>query len=144
MSNFVSHPGTIRLLLQTFKNGAPANVNTKDLFAGKKVALFAVPGAFTPTCSQVHLCVYSIGSCLFATSLNIFFDAINLGSTSPTQQHLPGFIKKANDFKTKGIDEIMCLAVNDAFVMDAWAKDQGVQDQVLKRLYATSSQIYRA
>lgn len=62
---------------------------TNDLFAGKKVILFAVPGAFTPTCSEAHL---------------------------------PGYVVNADKFKAKGIDRIICLAVNDAFVMDAWGK----------------------
>ncbi len=69
----------------------------KDLFAGKKVVLFAVPGAFTPTCSL---------------------------------KHLPGFIEKAAEIR-KGIDSIICLAVNDAFVMDAWAKERGAGDAVI-------------
>lgn len=84
--------------LSMMKDGAPKNISTKDFFAGKKVALFAVPGAFTPTCSQ---------------------------------SHLPGFIKKAQDFKTEGIDEIVCLATNDVFVMDAWGRDQGVEEKIL-------------
>lgn len=46
------------------------------------------------------------------------------------QQHLPGFVAKAGEFKTKGIDEIVCLSVNDAFVMDCWGKDQGVEGKV--------------
>jgi len=67
----------------------PQQVDSKDYFAGKKVALFSVPGAFTPTCSA---------------------------------RHLPGFVDKADDLKAKGIDEIACTAVNDAFVMGAWGK----------------------
>jgi len=67
----------------------PEAVQTGDYFAGRKVALFAVPGAFTPTCSA---------------------------------KHLPGFIAKADELKAKGIDEIACTAVNDAFVMGAWSK----------------------
>ena len=75
---------------------------TKDMkadeyFAGKKVVLFAVPGAFTPTCSA---------------------------------QHLPGFIEHAEAFKKKGVQEIACLSVNDAFVMGAWAKDRSAGSKV--------------
>ena len=72
----------------------PEQVQTGDFFAGKKVALFAVPGAFTPTCSA---------------------------------KHLPGFVEKAAELKAKGVDEIACTSVNDAFVMGAWkdANDAG-------------------
>jgi glutaredoxin/glutathione-dependent peroxiredoxin len=70
----------------------PDGVSTTDYFAGKRVALFSVPGAFTPTCSA---------------------------------KHLPGFVEKADELKAKGIDEIAATAVNDAFVMGAWAKAGG-------------------
>ncbi len=76
----------------------PSAVSTDDLFKGKTVVMFGVPGAFTPTCSA---------------------------------KHLPGFIEKAADLKGKGVDEIVCMAVNDAFVMGAWAKDQGAEGKVL-------------
>jgi len=75
----------------------PAEVSTDELFAGKKVAVFAVPGAFTPTCSA---------------------------------KHLPGYVEKAAALKAKGVDSIVCLSVNDAWVMDAWGKAQGVGDKV--------------
>ena len=75
----------------------PDKVQSSDYFAGKKVALFSVPGAFTPTCSA---------------------------------KHLPGFVEKAGELKAKGIDEIACTAVNDAFVMGAWGKASGVDDKV--------------
>lgn len=75
----------------------PGGVSTDDLFGGKTVVLFGLPGAFTPTCSA---------------------------------QHLPGFVKMADQIKAKGVDEIVCFAVNDAFVMGAWGKDQGVGDKV--------------
>ena len=76
----------------------PKDITTEELFRGKKVALFAVPGAFTPTCSQ---------------------------------RHLPGYVEKAAELKAKGIDQIACVAVNDAFVMGAWGKAQDVGDKVL-------------
>jgi peroxiredoxin len=74
------------------------SLSTKDVFAGKKVVLFAVPGAFTPTC---HL------------------------------KHLPGFIANADAFKNKGIDTVACVAVNDPFVLGAWAEMSGGKGKVL-------------
>lgn len=75
----------------------PQPLSSDALFAGKRVALFSVPGAFTPTCSA---------------------------------KHLPGFVEKAAELKAKGIDEIACTAVNDAFVMGAWGKSAGSDDAV--------------
>jgi glutaredoxin/glutathione-dependent peroxiredoxin len=75
----------------------PNAVSSDDYFKGKRVALFSVPGAFTPTCSA---------------------------------KHLPGFVEKAAELKAKGIDEIACTAVNDAFVMGAWGKSAGVEGKV--------------
>ena len=74
-----------------------AESTTDELFGGKKAVLFALPGAFTPTCSA---------------------------------QHLPGFVDNSAAFKAKGVDAVYCLSVNDAFVMDAWAKDRNVGDHV--------------
>ena len=75
----------------------PAAIGTEEIFSGKKVVLFALPGAYTPTCSA---------------------------------RHVPGFVEKAEAIKAKGVDTIACLSVNDAFVMGAWGRDQGVGDKV--------------
>jgi peroxiredoxin len=83
-------------LLKASADG-PQPVDTDAYFAGRKIALFAVPGAFTPTCSA---------------------------------RHLPGFVEKADELKSKGVDEIACVAVNDAFVLQAWARDAGAEDKV--------------
>lgn len=76
----------------------PKETSTDEVFKGKTVVLFGVPGAFTPTCSA---------------------------------RHLPGFVQQAEALKAKGVDTIACMAVNDAFVLAAWAKDQGITDQVV-------------
>jgi peroxiredoxin len=75
----------------------PQPVDSDSFFKGRKVALFSVPGAFTPTCSA---------------------------------RHLPGFIAKADELKAKGVDEIACTAVNDAFVLNAWSDNTGAKDKV--------------
>ena len=75
----------------------PNPVQVAAASAGKTIALFAVPGAFTPTCSA---------------------------------KHVPGYVEKAAEFKAAGVDEIWCLAVNDAFVMGAWARDQKTDGKV--------------
>ena len=82
-------------LMHMTKDG-PRPITTDELFDGKKVVLFALPGAFTPTCSA---------------------------------KHLPGFVQNADALKAKGVDTIACLSVNDAFVMNAWAKDQNIGRQ---------------
>jgi peroxiredoxin len=69
----------------------PNNFNVTDLAKGKTIAIFGLPGAYTPTCSA---------------------------------QHLPGYIQLADQLKAKGVDEIWCVSVNDAFVMGAWGRDQ--------------------
>ncbi len=75
----------------------PAPRTTAEIFSGRKVAVFSVPGAFTPTCSA---------------------------------QHLPGYIEQADAIKAAGIDEIVCMAVNDAFVMGAWGAAQNANGKV--------------
>ena len=74
------------------------NLTTAEVFAGKTVVLFAVPGAFTPTCSR---------------------------------NHMPGFVREADAIKAKGADTVACVAVNDHYVMKAWAQERGVGDKVL-------------
>jgi peroxiredoxin (alkyl hydroperoxide reductase subunit C) len=76
----------------------PREISTEELFGGRTVVLFGVPGAFTPTCSA---------------------------------KHLPGFLQNAAALRDKGVGAIACMSVNDAFVMQAWAKDQGVADEVV-------------
>ncbi|GAA0727673.1 peroxiredoxin [Sphingomonas japonica] len=75
----------------------PEPVTTEEFFKGRKVALFSVPGAFTPTCSV---------------------------------KHLPGFVDKIDAFKDKGIDEVACTAVNDAFVLGAWEQANDASGKV--------------
>jgi glutaredoxin/glutathione-dependent peroxiredoxin len=75
----------------------PQPIDSEEYFRGRRVALFSVPGAFTPTCSA---------------------------------RHLPGFIDKSDELKSKGVDEIACVAVNDAFVMQAWAESSGAAGKV--------------
>lgn len=93
--------------LQELGPDGPKEVSVESLTQGKRVAIFAVPGAFTPTCSA---------------------------------KHLPGFINLADAIKAKKVDEIVCLAVNDVFVMGAWGKDQGAADKV--RMLADGSGTY--
>jgi glutaredoxin/glutathione-dependent peroxiredoxin len=76
----------------------PRETTTDEVFRGRKVVMFAVPGAFTPTCSA---------------------------------RHLPGFAEHAAEFAQRGIDQIVCLAVNDPFVLAAWAKSQGIGQEIL-------------
>lgn len=84
--------------LMHLTDAGPAPISTEELFGGKTVALFAVPGAFTPTCSN---------------------------------QHLPGFIEKSEELRAAGVDTIVCMSVNDAFVMGAWGQQQGAAGKVM-------------
>ena len=79
----------------TFIGGEWKDVSTKELFGGKKVVIFSLPGAFTPTCSG---------------------------------QQLPTYDEMYSQFKDKGIDDVYCVSVNDAFVMNAWARDLGIKN----------------
>jgi peroxiredoxin len=83
--------------LMEMGDAGPKPVTVGELTKGKTIVLFAVPGAFTPTCSM---------------------------------KHLPGFVQKSGEIRAKGVDEIVCLSVNDAFVMGAWGKDQGAGGKV--------------
>ena len=83
-------------LLKATSDG-PEAIDSEAFFGGRKVALFSVPGAFTPTCSA---------------------------------KHLPGFVEKAEALKARGVDEIACVAVNDAFVMQAWGQQAGADGKV--------------
>lgn len=83
--------------LQYMDEKKVVNIDSEALFAGKKTIIFAVPGAFTPTCSELHL---------------------------------PGYVTHSYELKKLGIDQIVCIATNDAFVMNAWAKQNNVVDEV--------------
>ena len=85
------------LKLKEMGDSGPKDVTVGEIFGGKKVVLFAVPGAFTPTCSM---------------------------------KHLPGFVEKAAEIRAKGADDIVCLSVNDAFVMGAWGNSSGAKGKV--------------
>ena len=89
----------------------PKETTTDELFRGKKVVLFATPGAFTPTCSA---------------------------------RHLPSFVETAGAIKAKGVDRIICMAVNDQFVMAAWAKDQGINPDDITMLSDGSAALTKA
>ena len=76
----------------TMTEAGPQKISSSEVFAGQKVVLFAVPGAFTPTCHA---------------------------------KHLPGFVQQVEAIRAKGVDRIACVAVNDVFVLGAWAKQLG-------------------
>jgi len=81
----------------TLKATDMSDVKTDDLFRGKKVVLFSITGAFTPTCSNLHL---------------------------------PGFVSHAKAIRAKGVNDIICVSVNDAHVMEAWGRQQHVGDRI--------------
>jgi peroxiredoxin len=83
------------VVMNHMSSDGPAELSSEELFSGKKVVLFALPGAFTPTCSA---------------------------------SHLPGFVANADKIKAKGVDDIVCLSVNDAWVMAAWGKAQNAEE----------------
>ena len=86
------------LELHVLTDDGPGPISTDELFSGKTVAMFGLPGAFTRTCSA---------------------------------KHLPSFIDQADALKAKGVDQIICISVNDAFVLGAWGRDRGADDKVM-------------
>ena len=102
--------GTLSEFIEVEGNGCTLGPNTfkvEDLTKGKKVAIFGLPGAFTPTCSA---------------------------------KHVPSYIANYDALKAAGVDDILCISVNDAFVMGAWARDQHAQGKV--RMMADGSAEY--
>lgn len=102
--------GTLSEFIEEETPGCSIGPNTfevEKLVAGKKIVIFGLPGAFTPTCSA---------------------------------KHVPGYLEAADKLKAKGVDEIWCLSVNDAFVMGAWARDQGVKGRI--RMFGDGSAEY--
>jgi peroxiredoxin len=101
---------TLAEFIETETEGCTLGPNTFDVAAlvqGKTIAIFGLPGAFTPTCSA---------------------------------QHLPGYVKLADRLKAKGVDEIWCVSVNDAFVMGAWGREQ--QATGIVRMMADGSAVF--
>lgn len=84
--------------VRVMRDGRSAAIPVSDVIGHGRVVLFAVPGAFTPGCSN---------------------------------QHLPGFVNRAAELAAAGVDVVACISVNDAYVMDAWAKSQGITDEVV-------------
>ncbi|XP_017774059.1 PREDICTED: peroxiredoxin-5, mitochondrial [Nicrophorus vespilloides] len=93
-----------------FEDTPAKKVNLAELAQGKKMIVFAVPGAFTPGCSKTHL---------------------------------PGYVAKATELKSKGVDEIVCISVNDPFVMSAWGKDMKAEGKI-RMLADTAAQFTKA
>ena len=86
------------LKLMSATPDGPREVSTDDVFRGRRVVMFGVPGAFTPTCSA---------------------------------QHLPGYNQNLEALKARGADAVVCMAVNDAFVLGAWAKNEGISPDIM-------------
>jgi peroxiredoxin len=84
--------------LRFMEGGEVKTISSEELFAGKKSLMFALPGAFTATCSA---------------------------------KHLPGYVAHSDEFSSRGIDQIICLSVNDANVMEAWGNQHGAEGKVL-------------
>ena len=102
--------GQLQEFIDVETEGCPLGPNTfsvGEITKGKKIAIFGLPGAFTPTCSA---------------------------------KHVPGYVQKYDALKAKGVDEIWCLSVNDAFVMGAWGRDQKTGEKV--RMMADGSGEY--
>ena len=102
--------GTLTEMIDTEREGCtigPNAFNVKDLTKGKKVVVFGLPGAFTPTCSA---------------------------------KHVPSYVQNIDKLKAKGVDEVWCVSVNDAFVMGAWGKDQKSDGKV--RMMADGSAVF--
>ena len=102
--------GTLQEFIDVETEGCalgPNTFNVSDLVKGKTIAIFGLPGAFTPTCSA---------------------------------QHLPGYVQLADQLKAKGVDEIWCISVNDAFVMGAWGREQKAGGKV--RMMADGSALF--
>ena len=87
-----------QVTLKTMGEKGPEDLNMGELCSGKKVVLFAVPGAFTPTCIAAHL---------------------------------PGYVVNSDKIKAQGVDAIVCLSVNDAFVMNAWSQGQNAEEIIM-------------
>jgi peroxiredoxin len=85
------------VILGVMTDAGPGVISSTEIFEGNKVALFGLPGAFTKTCSTVHL---------------------------------PGFIQNSDALKAKGVNRVICISVNDPWVMDAWGKDQKAKNKV--------------
>ncbi|MGH6689407.1 MAG: peroxiredoxin [Gammaproteobacteria bacterium] len=102
--------GTLTEMIDTERAGCtigPNNFSVSEQAKGKRIAIFAVPGAFTPTCSA---------------------------------KHVPSYVQNIDKLKGKGVDEVWCIAVNDAFVMGAWGKSQNCDNKV--RMMADGSATY--